>query len=495
MKRISVLLLGLLAAAIVAPATELKVKVYQPSAAEVAVQASMDTASDYSIQKAIARDYQTRFPDDMAVQLRVASFFATENLDSTRAWYSARAEREPGNPVALYLAGRLAAAPAEQRRYAQLLMDKDLNSYWGNLLVAGSYTAESDTGYVKTEAALRKSIAADNSLPMAVERLGHVYRARGDMTAADEIYQKLETMLPDRIEPVQYRMMLVQGDQTKMLALLEEFLGRNPNDVKALYLKARAQREKSDWPGHIETMRRVVAVQRTGDHAYDLACGYSLGGRPDSAFAYLFTAVDLGFADMEQYRADEDLVPLHDDSRWSELLTRVETAEHARQMEAAKIAAATAPQRKEEALAQRLNVTAADFALKDLDGKTVELSSLKGKVVILDFWATWCGPCKKSMPLIDQFYADKKKPKDVLVYGVNVWERGGNTDKVKPFIAERGFKFPILFGTNDLAASYGVQGIPTLVVIDKNGKVAYKHIGYDPTLPEILTWQTHELLK
>ena len=53
----------------------------------------------------------------------------------------------------------------------------------------------------------------------------------------------------------------------------------------------------------------------------------------------------------------------------------------------------------------------------------------------------------------------------------------------------------MLYGTNDLAASYGVQGIPTLVVIDKTGKIAYKHIGYDPTLPEILTWQTQELLK
>ena len=91
----------------------------------------MDTASDMSTQKAIARDYQTRYPDDMAVQLRVASFFATENLDSTRAYYAARAEREPGNSVPIYIAGRLAKSADEQRRYAQRLLDKDPNNYWG----------------------------------------------------------------------------------------------------------------------------------------------------------------------------------------------------------------------------------------------------------------------------------------------------------------------------------------------------------------------------
>ena len=71
--------------------------------------------------------------------------------------------------------------------------------------------------------------------------------------------------------------------------------------MSALYLKARAQREQSEWPGHIETMRKIVAVEPTGDHAYDLACGFSLGGQTDSAFTYLFKAMDLGFADMDQY--------------------------------------------------------------------------------------------------------------------------------------------------------------------------------------------------
>jgi thiol-disulfide isomerase/thioredoxin len=157
-------------------------------------------------------------------------------------------------------------------------------------------------------------------------------------------------------------------------------------------------------------------------------------------------------------------------------------------------AAATAPQRKQAAVAERQSGDAPDFTLLDLNGNSVSLASLRGKVVILDFWATWCGPCRKSMPLLDKFYTDNK-PENVMVFGVNVWERGGKTDKVQPFVTERGFHFPILFGTNDLADAYGVQGIPTLVIIDPQGKIAYRHVGYNPTLPEVLTWQVNELLK
>lgn len=474
-------------------AADFSVRLYQPTAATKRAEAALDSADGFAAQKAVMKDFQTRYPDDMAVQLRVASFLAMDNLDSTRDFYAARADKEPDNVVPQYVAGRLMVSPVDQRRYAERMLKTDPNSYWGNVLLSGTYNPENDPGLKQAEGALRKSIATDNSLPFAVERLGHLLKGRGETAAADEVYVKLGEMEPDRFEPVQYRIMLIAGDHQKAIKLIDDFLAKNPANVDALYAKARGQRELSDWSGHIATMRRVLDISPTGDHAYDLACGYSLAGQKDSAFVWLFKAADLGFADMEQYKSDEDLVPLRDEPRWTELLGKVQAAEQAKLVNYMRQAAATAPKRKQEATKERLNLDAPDFTLNDLDGKSVTLSSLKGKVVILDFWATWCGPCRKTMPILDKFYTTDK-PKDVIVYGVNVWERQG-TGGVKPFLTASNIHFPVLFGQNETAEAYGVRGIPTLVVIDKSGKIAYKHIGYDPSLGEMLTWQTKELLK
>jgi thiol-disulfide isomerase/thioredoxin len=494
MKKFLVLsvLLVLIASALAAD-YDFSVRRYERSVAERDIETALDTAQTYAEQRDVARDFQTRYPDDMGVQLRAASFLAADNLDSTRTFYRARAERESNNDVTQYLAGRLMPTPDEQRVIAQRMLARDPNSYWGNLLLAGTASAETDSGFRFVESALLKAIRGNNALPFAVERLGTILLQRGDKEAADIVFVKLGQMQPDRFEPVQYRIMLTGGDHQKAIRLTDDFLAKNPNNVNALYIKARAQRELNEWPAHIQTMRRVVGAEFTGAHAYDLACGFSLAGEKDSAYTWLNSAVDLGFTDIEQFKSDDDLVPLRSDPRWNDLLVKVEDGERARMAEVMRQAAATAPQRKQEALAERQSVDAPDFTVKDLDGKTVTLSALRGKIVILDFWATWCGPCRKSMPLLDKYYTDAK-PAAVEVYGVNVWERGG-TDKVKPFVVERGFHFPILYGTTDIASAYGVQGIPTMVVIDQQGKIAYRHVGYNPTLTEVLAWQINELLK
>jgi thiol-disulfide isomerase/thioredoxin len=487
-------LLVTLALSAMAANLDFSVRRYQPSGAELALETALDTTGSYSEQRTIARDYQARYPDDMGVQLRAASFLAMDNLDSTIAYYRARAEHEPGSEIALYLAGRLMTTPVEQRSYAERILANNPDSYWGNLLLAGTYPAASDSSFRLSLDALLKAIHSDNSLPFAVELLGNLLRMRGQNEEADAVYVKLDEMEPDRFEPVEYRIMLLGGDQKKAIELTDRFLDHNPRNVNALLVKARAQRELSDWPAHIRTMQQVVEIEPTGPHAYDLACGFSLAGEMDSAFAWLFKAVDLGFTDIEQYKSDDDLIPLRSDPQWDKLLTAVEQGEQARMLEIMRQAAATAPQRKKEALAERMNSEAPGFTLADLNGDSVSLSALRGKVVILDFWATWCGPCRRAMPLLDKFYTDNR-PKNVVVYGVDVFERGGKRDKVKPFVQQGGFHFPILYGTDDVAADYGVQAIPTLVMIDPQGKIAYRHLGYSPTLPEELTWQVNELLK
>lgn len=120
---------------------------------------------------------------------------------------------------------------------------------------------------------------------------------------------------------------------------------------------------------------------------------------------------------------------------------------------------------------------APDFALKDANGATVKLSDYKGKVVLLDFWATWCGPCKIEIPWFIEF-EQAYKDKGFSVVGVSMDEDGWNV--VKPYIDARKVNYRILLGTEQVGQLYGgVDSLPTTYLIDRSGKIAAVHIGLE----------------
>jgi peroxiredoxin len=118
---------------------------------------------------------------------------------------------------------------------------------------------------------------------------------------------------------------------------------------------------------------------------------------------------------------------------------------------------------------------APNFSLKDADGKIVQLSDYRGKVVLLNFWATWCDPCRIEIPwFIDlqrQYKAD-----GVAVVGVSMDEDGWKA--IKPFVAEVGINYRVLLGDDKVAQLYGgVDSLPTSFIIDRQGRIAAVHIG------------------
>ncbi|HXK02064.1 MAG TPA: TlpA disulfide reductase family protein [Verrucomicrobiae bacterium] len=118
---------------------------------------------------------------------------------------------------------------------------------------------------------------------------------------------------------------------------------------------------------------------------------------------------------------------------------------------------------------------APEFALKDADGKTVHLSDYKGRVVLLDFFATWCGPCKIEIPWFMEMER-QNKDRGFAVLGVSMDDEGWEV--VKPFLAELGVNYRVVIGNDATATQYGgVDALPTTFLIDKDGRIAAVHIG------------------
>lgn len=115
-----------------------------------------------------------------------------------------------------------------------------------------------------------------------------------------------------------------------------------------------------------------------------------------------------------------------------------------------------------------------NFALKDAHGASLRLSKYRGKVVLLNFWATTCGGCKTEIPWFVEFQ-EKYKKSGLRVIGVSLDEDGWKS--VRPFLAAKELNYEVVVGSNDLANAYGVEALPVTVLIGRDGKVAAAHTG------------------
>ena len=118
--------------------------------------------------------------------------------------------------------------------------------------------------------------------------------------------------------------------------------------------------------------------------------------------------------------------------------------------------------------------TAPEWALADAEGRTHKLSEYRGRIVVLDFWATWCGPCAKVMPRLEKL-RKKYGERGVVVFGVSSWDTGDPVALMK----KRGITYTLLLKGEEMAPDYGVTSLPVVYVIGVDGRVAYSHAGPD----------------
>jgi cytochrome c biogenesis protein CcmG/thiol:disulfide interchange protein DsbE len=117
---------------------------------------------------------------------------------------------------------------------------------------------------------------------------------------------------------------------------------------------------------------------------------------------------------------------------------------------------------------------APDFTLQDASGREVKLSGLKGKVVLVNFWATWCEGCQVEIPLLVEFQK-KYQGRGLLVIGISMDSDGWKS--VNPWLKEKKVNYPVVIGSDDLGKQYGLEGMPLTAFVDRDGKLARVHVG------------------
>ncbi len=138
------------------------------------------------------------------------------------------------------------------------------------------------------------------------------------------------------------------------------------------------------------------------------------------------------------------------------------------------------------------NAPAPDFTLRQLDGPNLRLGEQRGRVVMVNFWATWCPPCRLEMPHLSRLYS-KYRGSGFQLLGVNIDD---NLQPVKALVSKMDLKFPILLDTDKkVVGAYDLNAMPATVLIDKDGRVRYLHRGYREGYELIYEQQLRELLK
>jgi len=135
---------------------------------------------------------------------------------------------------------------------------------------------------------------------------------------------------------------------------------------------------------------------------------------------------------------------------------------------------------------------APDFALKSSTGENLRLSEYRGNVVMINFWATWCGPCRQEMPLLDELYTRYERVGFSLL-GVNIDD---DSRRAMQMIEDLGVSFPVLFDARkEVSKLYEVEAMPVTVLVDREGNVRYVHHGYKPGYEDKYLDQVRSLLR
>lgn len=356
------------------------------------------------------------------------------------------------------------ARPEDGKRRFEKALELDPRFYHGLVGAASAELASDTPDLVRAKERLLDAARLQPSEPLAFIVLEQLYRQTGD--AESQILALSKAVEADPWDG-RLRQTLLRQLQTQAQTTQE------------------AGGDMETWAAQTTELLLRLAQAGPGLPELAIAAARIAGALNDQAavLAHLSLAADLGFADPRGLELDRVLASAISGNPQSQpILERMAANRTARRDDL-----------KAQALEALVSVPAPVVeTIPLLGGGTLDLRSKKGKVVVLDFWATWCGPCRRALPVVQKLH--EKQMKDVEIYCVNVFERDGGA-QIEGFWNSGGYPMPVALGTQEWANAFGVSSIPTLFLIGPDGQVRYRHQGFSPYLDEELAWIAEGLLE
>jgi len=428
------------------------------------------------------------------------------NLDKAvcREYFADKHRQSPQSPEYHYLWLRTVDDNTLQLHGSREIISNAPDFYWGYRLFSATYAQilTNPDSPAELKADVKDNLESDLSLLQqglehfpndAYLRLAlfHYHTSREDYEEAESHLFRLQD--PAAITAnFQHVMDFIAASKRSRIfeflfpSVISQMIGRGdlePRDsllyYQGYYLEALAQ--AADWEkmqAYFEENPELKTQDRTINARILLHMGL---GDMETALNLLEGAMAQNIIKYPDMLADPTYDPLRQMPRWEEV-----DALAAQNWEEGK------SDRRIKALEQKFSKPAPLWELPDKNGNLTKLEDLRGNIVILDFWATWCGPCRKVLPLLDEWTNANQDP-NLRVISINTWQSPVDREQVIAFMEERDYAMELLFGNNQLPKDYGFTGIPYICVIDPEGNIRYELNGYNSELPELLDFWVEDL--
>jgi tetratricopeptide (TPR) repeat protein len=399
----------------------------------------------------LIKKQRDKYPDSVIIHQIYQDYF--ERLTRRKrkeliSEYKSLLEKNLKKPLYHYLYGRL-LNNSSSLKYFKKSIELNKNFYWGYISLGFYYSnLVKKPDYEKAIKYFHKAINIDNSNPAAFLNLAEIYEKQGNINKAGEMYELLLKCVPENNSYFEKSLerYFLKGDYEKVIELIEKRIEKYPSD-RLIMILGQLYFQKKNYPKSIEYLSRIASNEQEINYsAHAMLCiAYAQTGEKEKAldsFEKALLSPDLYFS--EEIFEKKEFDPIKNEPRFKKAVKNLKDK-------------------------LGINKPAKNFSLVTLSGENIELKKLKGKVVLLDFWATWCEPCIREMPNIMKLHQEFKD-KDLIIIGLSVDKE---KKELEEFLKKQGIKWPQIYTQSEsnryIISTYNVRALPATFLIDKKG--------------------------